>query len=167
MFDPMETNRPTGAALGNAADYRLASSASNEERRRNFVLFLTLLCRMNPSSIIKGDASMARLAYTSILIALVATCATAQAQQPGGGSAAQIMSSIPANSVTITNWYKQSVYDPNDSKIGEIMDVLVDREGKVTTLIVGVGGFLGMGENVAAAAFPMRPRKCARLVHDR
>jgi hypothetical protein len=40
---------------------------------------------------------MARLTYTSILIALVATCTSAQAQQQGGGSAAQIMSSIPAN----------------------------------------------------------------------
>ena len=96
---------------------------------------------------------MARLAYTSILVALVATCATAQAQQQGGGSAAQIMSSIPANSVTITHWYKQSVYDPNDSKIGEIMDVLVDREGKATALIVGVGGFLGMGEKDVAVPF--------------
>jgi hypothetical protein len=56
----------------------------------------------------RGDASMARLAYTSMLIALVTTCASAQAQQ-GGGSAAQIMSSIPANSETITHWYKQSV----------------------------------------------------------
>ena len=95
---------------------------------------------------------MARLAYTSILVALVATCATAQAQQQGG-SPAQIMSSIPANSVTITHWYKQNVYDPNDSKIGEIMDVLVDREGKATALIVGVGGFLGMGEKDVAVPF--------------
>jgi sporulation protein YlmC with PRC-barrel domain len=105
------------------------------------------------SSITRGDVSMARLAYTSILIALVATCAASQAQQQGGGSAAQIMSSIPANSVTITHWYKQSVYDPNDSKIGEIMDVLVDREGKATALIVGVGGFLGMGEKGVAVPF--------------
>jgi hypothetical protein len=52
---------------------------------------------------------MARLAYTSILVALVATCAAAQAQQQGSGSAAHIMSSVPANSVTITHWYKQSV----------------------------------------------------------
>ena len=95
---------------------------------------------------------MAKLAYTSILVALVATCAAAQAQQQGG-SAAQIMSSISANSVTITHWYKQSVYDPNDSKIGEIMDVLVDREGKATALIVGVGGFLGMGEKDVAVPF--------------
>jgi sporulation protein YlmC with PRC-barrel domain len=95
---------------------------------------------------------MARLAYTSILIALVVTCASAQAQQQRG-SAAQIMSSIPANSETITHWYKQSVYDPKDNKIGEIMDVLVDREGKATALIIGVGGFLGMGEKDVAVPF--------------
>ena len=95
---------------------------------------------------------MARLAYTSILIALVATCVSAQAQQQRG-SAAQIMSSIPANSETISHWYKQSVYDPNDSKIGEIMDVLVDRDGKATALIVGVGGFLGMGDKDVAVLF--------------
>jgi sporulation protein YlmC with PRC-barrel domain len=96
---------------------------------------------------------MARRAYTSLLIAFVATCASAQAQQQGGGSAAQTMSSIPANSETITHWYKQSVYDPQDNKIGEIMDVLVDREGKATALLVGVGGFLGMGEKDVAVPF--------------
>jgi hypothetical protein len=106
-----------------------------------------------PHPFTRGDASMARLAYTSMLIALVVTCASAQAQQQGGGSAAQIMSSVPANSETITHWYKQSVYDPNDSKIGEIMDVLVDREGKATALIIGVGGFLGMGEKDVAVPF--------------
>src|ERR1700716_4687801 len=94
---------------------------------------------------------MARLAYTSMLIAFVATCASAQAQQ--SGSAAQTMSSIPANSETITHWYKQSVYDPNDSKIGEIMDVLIDREGKATALIIGVGGFLGAGEKDVVVPF--------------
>jgi hypothetical protein len=43
--------------------------------------------------------------------------------------------------------------DPNDSKIGEIMDVLVDRSGKATALIVGVGGFLGAGEKDVAVPF--------------
>jgi len=95
---------------------------------------------------------MARLACTSILIALVATCASAQAQQQRG-SAAQIMPSVPANAETITHWYKQSVYDPQDSKIGEVMDVLVDREGKATALIIGVGGFLGAGEKDVAVPF--------------
>jgi sporulation protein YlmC with PRC-barrel domain len=96
---------------------------------------------------------MARLAYTSVLIALIAMFASAQAQQQRGGSAAQIMSSIPANNETITHWYKQNVYDPQDNKIGEIMDVLVDQSGKVTALIVGVGGFLGAGEKDVAVPF--------------
>jgi sporulation protein YlmC with PRC-barrel domain len=94
---------------------------------------------------------MARLAYTSILIALVAT--SAQAQQQRGGSAAQIMSSVPANGQTITHWYKQNVYDPQDNKIGEVMDVLVDGQGKATALIIGVGGFLGAGEKDVAVPF--------------
>jgi sporulation protein YlmC with PRC-barrel domain len=96
---------------------------------------------------------MRRLAYTSILIALVATCASAQAQQQRGGSAVQIMSSIPGNSETVTHWYKQNVYDPQDNKIGEIMDVLLDQSGKATALIIGVGGFLGAGEKDVAVPF--------------
>ena len=63
------------------------------------------------------------------------------------------MSSIPSDSVTITRWYKQNVYDPSDSKIGEIMDVLIDRNGKATALIIGVGGFLGAGEKDVAVPF--------------
>jgi sporulation protein YlmC with PRC-barrel domain len=99
---------------------------------------------------------MAKLASTSVLIALLATCASAQAQQSNqrqADSPAQAMSSIPAESVTVTHWYKQSVYDPNDNKIGEIEDVLVDRSGKATGLIIGVGGFLGAGEKDVAVPF--------------
>ena len=53
----------------------------------------------------------------------------------------------------MTDWYKQDVYDPNNNKIGEIMDVLVDKSGKVTSLIVGVGGFLGVDEKDVAVPF--------------
>ena len=96
---------------------------------------------------------MRHLAYTALFLALATTAASAQAPQAAprqAGRAAQILTNIPANSVTITHWYKQNVYDPADNKIGEIMDVLVDREGKATALIVGVGGFLGMGEKDVA-----------------
>jgi PRC-barrel domain len=93
------------------------------------------------------------LAYTALALALATPLAGAQAQQRQGGPAAQALSSIPANSLTATVWHKQNVYDPGDNKIGEIMDVLVDREGKISTLIVGVGGFLGMGEKDVAVPF--------------
>src|SRR6202163_3081628 len=97
---------------------------------------------------------MTKLAYASLLLALVSTTASAQspATRPNVPSA-QIMTSIAADSVTVTHWYKQNVYDPSDNKIGEIMDVLVDRQGKAAALIVGVGGFLGMGEKDVAVPF--------------
>ena len=66
---------------------------------------------------------------------------------------AQIMNSVPAQSVTVTDWYKQSVFNHSNSKIGEIKDVLLSQDGKVTALITGVGGFLGMGEKDVAVLF--------------
>lgn len=65
---------------------------------------------------------------------------------------ATLQTTLPANSVTITKWYKQNVYDRSDAKIGEIMDVLATDAGQITSFIVGVGGFLGMGEKDVAVA---------------
>ena len=98
---------------------------------------------------------MMKLAYTALLLALATTTASAQAQPSPQqqGPAAQILTAIPANSVTVTVWHKQNVYDPGNNKIGNIEDVLVDREGKATALIIGVGGFLGMGEKDVAVPF--------------
>ena len=67
--------------------------------------------------------------------------------------AAETLSTLPSNSATVTNYYKQSVYDPKENKIGEIDDVLVDREGRITALVIGVGGFLGVGEKDVAVPF--------------
>jgi len=122
---------------------------------RNMHPHLAFSGRMNSSSCkTPREVAMTRLAYAVVLIALAAT--TANAQTPpsrDAGPSAQTLSSIPPNSVTITHWYKQNVYDPGDNKIGEIMDVLVDREGKATALIIGVGGFLGIGEKDVAVPF--------------
>jgi sporulation protein YlmC with PRC-barrel domain len=99
---------------------------------------------------------MMKLASTVLVaVSLVATAASAQQPVPGATPppSAQILTTIPANAMTVTHWYKQNVYDPGDNKIGEIMDVLVDREGKIHALIVGVGGFLGAGEKDVAVVF--------------
>ena len=64
-----------------------------------------------------------------------------------------VLSSLPANSTTVANYYKQNVYDPSDAKIGEISDVLVSKDGKVEAFIVSVGGFLGIGQKDVAVPF--------------
>ena len=86
---------------------------------------------------------------------LASSAAFAQSTAPStapSGTKAEILTNVPAG-VTVTDWYKQNVYDPSDSKIGEIMDVLVAPDGKISALIVGVGGFLGAGEKDVAVPF--------------
>jgi sporulation protein YlmC with PRC-barrel domain len=77
----------------------------------------------------------------------------ATAAETTKAGSARVLSSVPAQSVTVTDWYKQSVYDPSNTKIGEIKDVLLAPDGKVGALIIGVGGFLGMGEKDVAVPF--------------
>jgi sporulation protein YlmC with PRC-barrel domain len=40
-----------------------------------------------------------------------------------------------------------NVYNDQDEKLGSISEVLIDKSGKVDGVIIGVGGFLGMGEH--------------------
>jgi sporulation protein YlmC with PRC-barrel domain len=42
------------------------------------------------------------------------------------------------------------IYNQNNEKIGDISELLVDSSGKVQAVVVGVGGFLGMGERDVA-----------------
>ncbi|MGN6590456.1 MAG: PRC-barrel domain-containing protein [Sphingomicrobium sp.] len=66
---------------------------------------------------------------------------------------AQAISSVPAGAVTVTDWYKQNVYTPQNDKIGDIKDVLVDKSGKIHGLVIAVGGFLGAGEKDVIVPF--------------
>ena len=46
-----------------------------------------------------------------------------------------------------------NVYNEANEKIGDINDVFLDRSGKVANVILGVGGFLGLGERYVAVTF--------------
>jgi len=46
-----------------------------------------------------------------------------------------------------------NVYNEANEKIGDINDVILDKSGKVANVILGVGGFLGMGEHDVAVPF--------------
>ena len=67
----------------------------------------------------------------------------------------QVLSTLPANAATITHWYKQAVYDMGNNKIGDIEDIVVDRDAKIVALMVGIGGFLGIGEKHVAVPYNM------------
>src|SRR5947209_4334284 len=46
-----------------------------------------------------------------------------------------------------------NVYGPGDQKIGDINEVLIDKGGQVHAVVIGVGGFLGVGEKDVAVPF--------------
>jgi sporulation protein YlmC with PRC-barrel domain len=97
------------------------------------------------------------MAYKLVLAAAIATAliGVAAAQQPATTRAAraEVLTAIPSNATTVTNYYKQNVYDPSESKVGEIVDVLVSNRGTIDAFIVSVGGFLGIDSKDVAVPF--------------
>ena len=45
------------------------------------------------------------------------------------------------------------VVGPNNERIGDVNDVLLDRNGQAVAIVIGVGGFLGIGEKNVAVSF--------------
>ena len=72
---------------------------------------------------------------------------------PTFAQSAKVLGSLSNDAVTVTDYYKQNVYDPSDNKIGEIEDVLINNQGRVEALIIAVGGFLGAGQKDVAVPF--------------
>ncbi len=46
-----------------------------------------------------------------------------------------------------------NIYNNNDENIGEINEVMVDKDGSIKAVVIGVGGFLGIGEKNVALPF--------------
>ena len=69
------------------------------------------------------------------------------------GPSTHFMPSLPATGTTVTNYYKQNVNDPTDNKVGDVRDLIIDKDGRIIAAIVGVGGFLGIDEKNVAIPF--------------
>jgi sporulation protein YlmC with PRC-barrel domain len=95
--------------------------------------------------------------------------AGAMAQSPSAspsaptGAATDSASFIPAQSLdqwVFSKFKGTEVIGPDDAHIGNVNDILFERNGKIAGLVVGVGGFLGIGEKSVAidmSAFQLVP----------
>ncbi|MGL4324407.1 MAG: PRC-barrel domain-containing protein [Beijerinckiaceae bacterium] len=88
--------------------------------------------------------------------AIAQTAAPAPAQPPATTAP---MTAPPANTAARaammeakgpwlgTQMWKQAVYTAdNETRIGEIDNLIINRSGQIDSVVVGVGGFLGLGE---------------------
>lgn len=78
--------------------------------------------------------------------------ATTQNTNASGASAGnvQFIQSREPGHYRSTELVGRDVYGSNNEDIGEINDVLIDRSGRVSAVLLGVGGFLGLGEKDVA-----------------
>ncbi|AZG76377.1 PRC-barrel domain-containing protein [Methylocystis rosea] len=81
------------------------------------------------------------------------TTGTMDRSTTGAAGRPDFLTTLPQNALLVSNIHDQNVYDPQENKIGEVKDLVLDRGGKVTAAIISVGGFLGMGEKDIAVAF--------------
>jgi len=89
------------------------------------------------------------------LLGLSAAMAQTRSQQPPAAApkvpvAGQIMTQ-PDDTLLSRDFVGQNIYQPDDTKIGSISDLLLSKDGKnVQGFVIGVGGFLGIGERSVA-----------------
>ncbi len=87
----------------------------------------------------------------SLLLATAAFAAETSSTAPtpkGDTTAASYQGDWRASKLVGVN-----VYNNNNEKVGSIDDMLVDKSGSIKGIVIGVGGFLGMGEHLVALPF--------------
>jgi len=87
--------------------------------------------------------------------ALLATVALAQSPTAPSANPAPAAAS---DSSFQGNWRASklvglSVYNDNNESIGAINDLLTEKDGKIKAVVIGVGGFLGIGEHLVAIPY--------------
>ena len=81
---------------------------------------------------------LSKLIVAAAVAATLTGAAYAQHSQTTGAAPqaqSQTLATLPSDASTVTKWYKQYVYDPSENKIGEISDVLMDNDGKISAFI--------------------------------
>jgi sporulation protein YlmC with PRC-barrel domain len=101
---------------------------------------------------------------TAMLAAMLALSMPAYAQTtstpstaPASRSAA--MHQLQPGQIRGSQMIGSSVYDAQNRDIGKIKDVILDHQGRVDSVVIDVGAFLGMGGKYVAV--PMRDFKTA------
>ena len=104
-----------------------------------------------------------KLMISAAVSALMVSGAMAQANPPADPpkaaapkadaapvDAAKFISSQSTDQWVFSRFKGTNVLGPDDAKVGDVSDMLFDKSGKIIGLIVGVGGFLGIGEKSVA-----------------
>ncbi|MDB5579169.1 MAG: photosystem reaction center subunit [Bradyrhizobium sp.] len=90
--------------------------------------------------------------------ALLATVAFAQTPAATTDKTAAAPAAAASDTSFQGNWRGSklvglSVYNDSNESLGSINDLLMDKSGNIKGVVIGVGGFLGVGEHLVAVPF--------------
>jgi sporulation protein YlmC with PRC-barrel domain len=93
----------------------------------------------------------------AVLAASALLTSVAFAQTPATTSTDRMMPSATSSSFQ-GDWRASkvvglNVYNDSNQSIGSINDLLADKSGNIKAVVIGVGGFLGVGEHLVAIPF--------------
>ena len=101
-----------------------------------------------------------KLVTAAAIGALISTAAIAQTPSSSGpnSNSAQVGSSTTETASAKGEWQASklihmNVYNGQNEKIGDIKELMLDKNGKIDVVAIAVGGFLGMGEHDVAVKF--------------
>jgi sporulation protein YlmC with PRC-barrel domain len=86
-------------------------------------------------------------------IMMTAAALTLMATAPAFAQSGGFVQKQGANEWRSSKLVGTNVYGPADEKIGDINEVLIDNNGAVHGVVIGIGGFLGVGEKDIAVPF--------------
>lgn len=87
---------------------------------------------------------------TAALAVLMAPAPAQQAQTLRVSGNAQIVAEQKADQWLASQFIGTDVINADNVKIGDVNDILFDRQGRVVAYVIGVGGFLGIGSKDVA-----------------
>ncbi|HLX17315.1 MAG TPA: PRC-barrel domain-containing protein [Bradyrhizobium sp.] len=87
--------------------------------------------------------------------ALLATVAFAQTPAPTGANTAPaaLSESSLHGDWRVSKVVGLRVYNDKNENLGTINDLLMDKSGNIKAVVLGVGGFLGVGEHLVAVSY--------------
>jgi PRC-barrel domain len=88
--------------------------------------------------------------------ALIAAPAMAQMSDSKSTAAATSQSASAAGLWQASKLINLNVYNDQNEKIGSIKELMGDKSGNIASVVIGVGGFLGMGERDVAVKWADR-----------
>jgi len=100
-------------------------------------------------------AAFALLIAASVPVYAQTTSNTSNTTPPASGTSAAAPSHaggthIQPGQIRATEMDGATVYDMQNQKVGDVKDIILDKDGKVAAVVLDVGAFLGMGGKYVA-----------------